>query len=153
MLRATREAAGRTLRDVADVTKLGVRTLEALEREQIDRLPPGIFRRSVVRAYAKEIGLDPEVTLAAFLARHPDNLPPPGRQTGPVADVPLRTTRLSSVSPALILGIVVAVIAALAASYMVYGRRPVTGLLPLRDRHIPRAEARDTVSWRAGSWT
>ena len=35
-LRTTREAAGRTLRDVADVTKLGVRTLEALEKNQID---------------------------------------------------------------------------------------------------------------------
>ena len=82
VLRAKREAAGRTLRDVADVTKLGVRTLDALERNQIDRLPPGIFRRSVVRAYAREIGLDPEATLLAFLERHPDNLPPPGSAAG-----------------------------------------------------------------------
>lgn len=113
-LRAKREAAGRSLRDVADVTKLGVRTLDALERNQIDKLPPGIFRRSVVRAYAREIGLDPEATLVAFLARHPDNLPPPGRPTGPVADVPLRMTGTSDISPWLVVGLVVAVIVLLA---------------------------------------
>lgn len=109
-LRAKREAAGRTLRDVADVTKLGVRTLEALERNQIERLPPGIFRRSVVRAYAREIGLDPEATLLAFLARFPDGLPPPGRTTGPIADAPLRMTRMSGVSPWLVVALAVAVV-------------------------------------------
>ena len=137
MLRAKREAAGRSLRDVADVTKLGVRTLDALERNQVDRLPPGIFRRSVVRAYAKEIGLDPEVTLLAFLALHPDNLPPPGRQSGPVADAPLRMTRMSSVSPALIIGVVVAVIVALAAAYVVYARRNAASVVPPRPGHVP----------------
>lgn len=113
-LRAKREAAGRTLRDVADVTKLGVRTLEALERNQVDRLPPGIFRRSVVRAYAREIGLDPEATLLAFLARFPDGLPPPGRTTGPIADAPLRMTRMSGVSPWLVVALAVAVVVLLA---------------------------------------
>jgi cytoskeletal protein RodZ len=108
VLRTTREAAGRTLRDVADVTKLGVRVLDALEKNQMDRLPPGIFRRAVVRAYAKEIGLDPEATLLAFLARHPDHLPPPGRHVGPLADPPLKMTRTSGMSPPLILGLVVA---------------------------------------------
>jgi cytoskeleton protein RodZ len=117
-LRTAREAAGRTLREVADVTKLGVRVLEALERNQLDRLPPGIFRRSVVRAYAKEIGLDPEATLLAFLARHPDNLPPPGRHTGPVAAPPLRMTRTSGMSPAFILGVIVAALVLLVAGYL-----------------------------------
>jgi cytoskeletal protein RodZ len=106
-LRTTREAAGRTLRDVADVTKLGVRTLDALERNQIDRLPPGIFRRAVVRAYAKEVGLDPEETLRVFLLRHPDSLPPPGPPQGPVADLPVRPRGWSSV---VITGVAVGVI-------------------------------------------
>ena len=113
VLRTTREAAGRTLRDVADVTKLGVRVLDALERNQMDKLPPGIFRRAVVRAYAKEIGLDPEATLLAFLARHPDHLPPPGRQVGPLADPPLRMTRTSGMSPQQILGLIVAALVVL----------------------------------------
>lgn len=118
VLRTTREAAGRTLRDVADVTKLGVRVLDALERNQMDRLPPGIFRRAVVRAYAKEIGLDPEATLLAFLARHPDNLPPPGRHIGPLADPPLRMAQTSGMSPPLILGLIVAAVVLLVAAYV-----------------------------------
>jgi cytoskeletal protein RodZ len=85
-LRRHREAAGRTLRDLADTTKLGVRTLDALERNQVEKLPPGIFYRAVVRAYAREVGLDPEDTLRVFLARYPDDMPPPGPAVGPVAD-------------------------------------------------------------------
>lgn len=103
-LRHHREAAHRTLRQVADATKLGVRTLEALERNHIEKLPPGIFRRAVVRAYAREVGLDPEDTLRMFLARHPDDLPPPGPQAGPVADV---APRPSATSPWVVAGVVV----------------------------------------------
>jgi cytoskeletal protein RodZ len=109
-LRHHREAAHRTLREMAEATKLGVRTLEALERNHVEKLPPGIFRRAVVRAYAREVGLDPEDTLRVFLARHPDDLPPPGRTVGPVADADPRPTRTS---PWLVVGVVVATVLAL----------------------------------------
>jgi len=122
-LRARREASGRSLRDIADVTKLGVRTLEALERNQVDRLPPGIFRRSVVRAYAEEIGLDPEATLLAFLERHPDNLPPPGRMAGPVAEAPMRMTSTTDISPWLVVGLVVAVVVLLVVVVLQWTQR------------------------------
>ncbi len=122
VLRARREASGRTLREIADVTKLGVRTLDALERNQIERLPPGIFRRSVVRAYAREVGLDPEVILAAFLERHPDRLPPPGRHTGPVADAPLRLTRVAGITPWLLVGLLVAFAAVVAIAMVTWSR-------------------------------
>ena len=147
MLRAKREAAGRTLRDVADVTKLGVRTLDALERNQVERLPPGIFRRSVVRAYAREIGLDPEATLLAFLERHPDNLPPPGRQRGPLPDAPVRMSRMSNVSPWVLVGLVAAVIVLLAIVYLQWAGsgppgapRPGAGQAPLADARGPKPE-------------
>lgn len=124
-LRATREAAGRTLREVADVTKLGVRTLDALERNQVDRLPPGIFRRAVVRAYAKEVGLDPEDTLRVFLARHPDELPPPGPPQGPVSDVPARPRGWPSV---IVTGLAVGLIVALVvAAYLLWPRPSQSG--------------------------
>lgn len=74
-LRIAREQSGKPLRQIADTTKLTVRTLEALEAEKITQLPGGIYRRAIVRAYAREIGLDPEVTLRAFLDQHPDDLP------------------------------------------------------------------------------
>lgn len=118
VLRTTREAAGRTLRDVADVTKLGVRVLDALEKNQMDRLPPGIFRRAVVRSYAKEIGLDPEATLLAFLARHPDHLPPPGRHVGPLPEPPPRMASGFALSPPIVLGLIVAAVVLLVAVYL-----------------------------------
>ena len=149
VLRAKREAAGRSLREVADVTKLGVRTLDALERNQVDRLPPGIFRRSVVRAYAREIGLDPEATLLAFLERHPDDLPPPGRQIGPVADAAMRVSRTSDISPWLLVGLIVAVVVLLAIVVLQWTQRATPGAaVPTRD-HAAIAYAQANAAWRA----
>jgi cytoskeletal protein RodZ len=48
-----------------------VRALDALEKNDISRLPGGIFSRSFVRAYAIEVGLDPEQTIAEFITRFP----------------------------------------------------------------------------------
>ena len=75
-LRSARQQSGKTLRQIADTTKFAVRTLEALESEKIDRLPGGVYRRAIVRAYAREVGLNPEVILRKFLDQHPDELPP-----------------------------------------------------------------------------
>jgi transcriptional regulator with XRE-family HTH domain len=74
-LRDTRQHAGLSLRQIADSTKLSVRILDALERNRIDQLPGGIYRRAIVRSYAGEVGLDPEFALQAFLHRHPQDDP------------------------------------------------------------------------------
>jgi transcriptional regulator with XRE-family HTH domain len=74
-LRHARETSGMSLRQIAEATKLSVRTLAALETNRIDQLPGGIYRRAIVRAYASHVGLDPETTLREFLAQHPDDVP------------------------------------------------------------------------------
>jgi cytoskeletal protein RodZ len=61
-----------TLREIADTTKLSIRALEALERNDISRLPGGIFSRGLVRAYAEQIGADPEAVVKDFIRRFPD---------------------------------------------------------------------------------
>ena len=71
-LRRARESRGISLRQVASVTRITVRALEAVERNDRSRLPGGIFTRSFVRRYAAEVGLDPEVTLREFLAQCPE---------------------------------------------------------------------------------
>jgi cytoskeletal protein RodZ len=71
-LRRARETRGISLRQVANVTRITVRALEAVERNDLSRLPGGIFTRAFVRAYAAEVGLDPEVTLREFLAQCPE---------------------------------------------------------------------------------
>ena len=46
-------------------------SLEALERSDLSRLPGGIFTRAFVRAYAQEVGLDPDRTIQDFIAELP----------------------------------------------------------------------------------
>lgn len=50
-------------------------------------LPSGIYRRALIRTVAREVGLDPEAELLAFLQEHPDDMPMPGEQPVPVPDV------------------------------------------------------------------
>lgn len=72
-MKRAREERGISLRQIADVTKISATVFEALERNDIRRLPGGIFSRSFVRAYAIEVGLDPEQTVREFLSHFPDS--------------------------------------------------------------------------------
>jgi cytoskeletal protein RodZ len=75
-LRQAREARGLTLRQIATSTKISAPALEALERNDISRMPGGIFSRGFVRSYAIEVGLDPDATIREFVERF-DVEPPP----------------------------------------------------------------------------
>src|SRR5256712_8925618 len=57
-LRLAREARGIVLRDISEQTRISIRYLEAIEKDDFRRLPGGIFNRSFIRAYAKFIGYD-----------------------------------------------------------------------------------------------
>ena len=57
-----------TLQEIAATTKIGTRALQALENEQFDQLPGGIFNKGFVRSYARCVGLDEEKTVAAYMA-------------------------------------------------------------------------------------
>lgn len=72
-LREARERRGVTLRDIAKATKISVVALDALERNDISKLPGGIFSRSFVRSYAVEVGLDPETTIQEFIDAFPQD--------------------------------------------------------------------------------
>jgi cytoskeletal protein RodZ len=70
-MKRAREARGVSLRQIATSTKISVSALEALERNDISRLPGGIFSRAFVRSYAIQVGLDPEETVRDFLVQFP----------------------------------------------------------------------------------
>src|SRR6478609_1613597 len=70
-LREARERRGLSLRQISNATKISMITLEALERNDIARLPGGIFSRAFVRSYALEVGLDPETTIEEFMGQFP----------------------------------------------------------------------------------
>ena len=65
-LRHARERMGLSLRDVADRTKIRAAILDAIENNDADRLPPPIFARGFIRAYAREVGLDPQMVARRY---------------------------------------------------------------------------------------
>jgi cytoskeletal protein RodZ len=73
VLRAARERKGISLQQIAAATKIAPGALDALERDDISKLPGGIFSRAFVRSYAVQVGLDPEETVRDFLAHFPDD--------------------------------------------------------------------------------
>jgi cytoskeletal protein RodZ len=86
-LREARERRGITLRQIANKTKISIASLEALERNDISRLPGGLFSRAFVRSYAVEVGLDPEATIQEFIAQFPHDLVMAGHPaSGPLED-------------------------------------------------------------------
>src|ERR1700716_2103566 len=70
-LREARERRGVSLRQIANAMKISISVLEALERNDISRLPGGIFGRAFVGSYAIEVGLDPDDIIQEFIARFP----------------------------------------------------------------------------------
>jgi cytoskeleton protein RodZ len=67
-LRREREMRGISLDEIVATTKIGRRLLTALEEEQFDLLPGGIFNKSYVRAYAKCVGMNEDEAVAEYLA-------------------------------------------------------------------------------------
>lgn len=70
-LREARLKRGVSLKQIAAKTRISLGALEALERNDIFRLPGGIFTRAFIRSYASEVGLDPEHMVREFLASFP----------------------------------------------------------------------------------
>jgi cytoskeleton protein RodZ len=70
-LREARERQKVTLHAIAEKTNISVRFLDAIEKNQFDKLPGGIFTRGFIRSYAAQVGLDPDATVAQFLSDEP----------------------------------------------------------------------------------
>ena len=76
-LRLAREQKGLSHRQVAEATKLSVRAIELLENDSLSGLPEGIYRRSIIKSVAREVGLNPEQLLNEFSSLHPEDLQSP----------------------------------------------------------------------------
>ena len=111
-MKRQREERGVSLRRIADATKLSVSALEALERNDISRLPGGIFTRAFVRSYAIEIGLDPEQTVRDFLIQFPHDSVTVGSPHAPPDDdgPPKRSSRWGTVLTALAISVLIGAI-------------------------------------------
>ena len=61
-----RESKGISLEQIANQTRISTRFLAAIENEDFQALPGGIFNRGFVRAFAEVVGLDPEEAVAGY---------------------------------------------------------------------------------------
>ncbi len=66
-IRRARELREISLREISEATKISLRHLEAMERNDFAHLPGGAYNRGYVRAYCEHIGLDAESMVNAYL--------------------------------------------------------------------------------------
>jgi len=67
-LRRARIARKQSIEDISSATKINASLIRAIESEAFDRLPGGLFTRGFLRAYAREVGLDPDEVVARYRA-------------------------------------------------------------------------------------
>jgi cytoskeleton protein RodZ len=122
-LRQARERRGISLRQIASSTKIAAAALEALEKNDISKLPGGIFSRAFVRSYAVEVGLDPDDTVREFLDRF--NQDAPASATATTAAIPEEEKQFEQQKRQAIkaLAIAAGLLAVLIVVYVVWRRR------------------------------
>jgi cytoskeleton protein RodZ len=146
-LREAREKRGVSLRQIANSTRISVMSLEALERSDLSRLPGGIFTRSFIRAYAQEVGLDPDRTIQDFIAELPPESAAATAHPTSVEDGEKLESDRKAVTTALRLILISLPIAGLIIYYGMHHRtplvkeRPPSGETPATEPTAPEATA------------
>lgn len=70
-LQGNRVRRGIALSQIAQSTKLSTTTLQYIERNDFGRLPGGIFTRAYLRAFATEVGVNPDAIVRAYVGQLP----------------------------------------------------------------------------------
>jgi cytoskeletal protein RodZ len=65
-LKREREMRGVSLEEISAATRISTRFLEALEKDQWEQLPGGVFNRGFIRSIARFLGLDEESLVAEY---------------------------------------------------------------------------------------
>ena len=76
-LKRERELREVSREELSNSTRISSRFLEALENEDWEKLPGGVFGHGFVRAIARYLGLDEEALLSEYDLARADKLPPP----------------------------------------------------------------------------
>jgi transcriptional regulator with XRE-family HTH domain len=75
-LKREREMRGVSLEEISAATRISTRFLDAIEREQWDLLPGGVFNRGFIRAIGRFLGLDEDSLVAEYALETRDAAPP-----------------------------------------------------------------------------
>ena len=78
-LRRARLHAGLELEEIADITKVGIRTLRQIEEDAFEDLPATVYVRGFVTTYARTIGIDPGRVVTTYIERLEDSRRDQGR--------------------------------------------------------------------------
>jgi cytoskeleton protein RodZ len=88
-LKRERELREVTVDEITSATRIAPKFLDALENEQWDKLPGGVFGRGFVRSIARYLGLSEENLLSEYdLARGETNAPAPGKPEERIPSTP-----------------------------------------------------------------
>jgi len=78
-LRRARLYSGMELEEIAEITKVGIRTLRQIEEDAFEDLPATVYVRGFVTTYARTIGIDPSRVIATYIARFEESRSDQGR--------------------------------------------------------------------------
>lgn len=70
-LRSSRQAHRLSIEDLAQRTRVQPRIIEAIERNDLAHIPPKPYGRGFIRAYAQEVGLDPDAAVREYFGQFP----------------------------------------------------------------------------------
>src|SRR5215831_8701824 len=151
-LRDARERRGLSLRQISNATKISVPTLEALERNDITRLPGGIFSRGVVRSYALEVGLEPESTIDEFMGQFPHDSVTAGHPTTTQIEDHEKVESDRRMATAFLRLVLISVpVAAFVIYFATHGRRSTSPETPQRAAPAPSVRPAEPVQPAAAS--
>lgn len=151
-LRAAREAAGLTLQQVADITKMRADRVQAVEEGNYDAFTAPVYARGFVRTYARLVhaneaavmtALDAELAQSERLREHPSLT---GQSQGTLDRIMLRLSRINwrLALPVLIVLVVLVVATWIyRASERAWAEDPLSGAPPAV--YQPPAGAADTL--------
>jgi hypothetical protein len=147
-LRHARLGAGLSVQQIAARTKIQAWMIESMDAGKFAKLPGGIFIRSYLAAYAREVALDPAAIVAEYVASQqpkPEPAPAPHYAGAPPARRGARVLGCARMSPLAAAGAALALAALLLPRY---GGLPLTEKAVATggtDRSLPAALEDDAV--------
>ncbi|NCO67782.1 MAG: hypothetical protein COY75_02350 [Nitrospirae bacterium CG_4_10_14_0_8_um_filter_41_23] len=67
LLRKRREESGQDLREISKTLRIRYESLKAIEDEEFEKLPAGVYVKGYIREYAELLNIDPEIVINAYL--------------------------------------------------------------------------------------
>lgn len=115
-LRREREMRGILLEEIAEATRIGKNTLEALENDEYEKLPPRVYVRGFLKTYASYLGLDVNDVLLRYQSYGMGLEEPKGK-------IEIKAKRGPFIRPALVVLVGLIILAAITLTF--YKKRAV----------------------------